>query len=106
MRCDGEKEFVAQCNEQFKAAKECSIAHCSGQPVRSRNDFLAAKQQHIRRQQRKLQRTHDEARQCHSSGERPSDSARVHHKAKAGLSKQNVVLIFYCPKRDPHAKRT
>jgi hypothetical protein len=48
-RCNGEKEFIAQCNAQFKAAKERSIPHphCSGEAPTNGIDFLAAKQQHI-----------------------------------------------------------
>ena len=46
-QCKGEKEFIAQCNAQFEAAKERSIPHCSGEAPTNRKDFLAAKQQHI-----------------------------------------------------------
>ena len=104
-QCKGEKEFIAQCNAQFEAAKERSIPHCSGEAPTNRKDFLAAKQQHIEDSSKDysaLMMTPGSVAVLESGHLIPHAST----KASAGVSKQNAVLIFYCPKHNPYARCT
>ena len=92
-QCKGEKEFIAQCNAQFEAAKERSIPHCSGEAPTNRKDFLAAKQQHIEDSSKDysaLMMTPGSVAVLESAGHLIPHAST---KARGGVSKQNAVLL-------------